>query len=167
MAHDPWCCWNLSDPGGKFSLYAYIMNDIKFFRVVFVFSSSVLPCRLWLWHWHPEDDPDGEVAAFRDGADRGPVQVCLHGRPSLHWDGKVPASCWPGECKTKRGSVLCVCMLAASLPTTSLPLLNTCKKEKQEIRNVKHAYFFESEFWIKCEMCLFQQVFTRIYRIYC
>ena len=46
MAHDPWCCWNLSDPGGKFSLYAYIMNDIKFFRVVFVFSSSALPCRL-------------------------------------------------------------------------------------------------------------------------
>lgn len=36
---------------------------------------------------YPEDDPDGEIPAVRHGPDRGPVQVCLHGRASLPGNG--------------------------------------------------------------------------------
>lgn len=36
---------------------------------------------------YPEDDPDGEIPAVRHGPDRGPVQVCLHGRAPLPRDG--------------------------------------------------------------------------------
>lgn len=36
---------------------------------------------------YPEDDPDGEIPAVRHGSDRGPVQVCLHGRAPLPGNG--------------------------------------------------------------------------------
>lgn len=36
---------------------------------------------------YPEDDPDGEIPAVGHGPDRGPVQVCLHGRAPLSGDG--------------------------------------------------------------------------------
>ena len=44
---------------------------------------------------------------------------------------------------------LCEFMLAARLCEFMLAA-------RLKIRNVKHAYFFESAVWIKCVICLFQ-----------
>lgn len=54
-------------------------------------------CRARLWHWHPEDHPDGKGPTLRDGADRSPVQVHLHGHLPVHRDNKEKAGGYSGE----------------------------------------------------------------------
>lgn len=43
--------------------------------------------RSGLRHRHPQDHPAGAAAALRHGADRGPVQVHLHGSAAVHRHG--------------------------------------------------------------------------------
>lgn len=97
-------------------------------------------CRGGLRHWRTKDHPDGSFSALWDGADRGAVQIHLHGRTALHRNTAETHRGRTGVLQTALHVFVFAFFFPA--PVSNLPLFSPLQKSKikgREYTNIKYS----------------------------